>query len=231
MTGRGAVSVSSATARDRTLDQESGPAASQLVPPPKLRRRPALLAAALVAICLGALLAAWAWTATTQTQEVLVARTTIERGSLIEAGDLARVRVSADPALNPVPAAQFDQAVGQRAAFDVAAGAMLTPDSFTTGVVPGGTNSIVGVALTPAQAPGLDLQTGDHVRVVVTPTQGEGLPPGVPQFSEATIAGVHVSAETGQTIVDLLVPHADAAVLAARAATGNVALVLDSRER
>ena len=35
----------------------------------------------------------------------------------------------------------------------------------------------------------------------------------------------------GQTIVDLLVPHADAAVLAARAATGNVSLVLDSRER
>ncbi len=36
---------------------------------------------------------------------------------------------------------------------------------------------------------------------------------------------------TGQTVVDLLVPQADATVLAARVATGNVALVLDSRER
>jgi hypothetical protein len=88
-----------ATRDDRTLDQESSPAASPLVPPPKLRRRPALIVAALIAICLGALLAAWAWTATTTTQEVLVARDTIERGAVIEAGDLARVRVSADPAL------------------------------------------------------------------------------------------------------------------------------------
>lgn len=220
-----------ATQDDRTLDHESSPAATPLVPPPKLRRRPALLAAGIVAICLGALIAAWAWTATSKTQEVLVARHTIERGSVIEADDLARVQLSADPALKPVAASQFDQVVGQRAAYDVAAGGMLTPDSFSDGVVPDGTNSIVGVALTPAQAPGLDLATGDRVRVVLTPAQGEELPTGVPPFSEATIAGVHVSDETGQLIVDLLVPHADAAVLAARAATGNVSLVLDSRDR
>lgn len=108
---------------------------------------------------------------------------------------------------------------------------MLTPDTLTSAVVPAGTNSIVGVALSPAQAPGLDLQTGDRVRVVVTPGQGEELASGVPTFSDAEIAGVYVSEETGQMIVDLLVPHADAAVLAARAATGNVALVLDSRDR
>lgn len=220
-----------ATRDDRTLDHESGPAARPLVPPPQLRRRPALIVAALVAICLGALLAAWAWTTTTNTQEVLVARATIERGAVIEADDLARVRVSADPALQPVPASQFNQVVGQRAAYDVAAGAMLTPESFSQGVVPDADNSIVGVALTPAQAPGLDLATRDRVRVVVTPPQGAEMPEGVPQFSEATVAGVRTSSETGQLIVDLLVPHADAAVLAARAATGNVALVLDSRER
>ena len=91
--------------------------------------------------------------------------------------------------------------------------------------------SVVGVALTPAQAPGLGLTTGDRVRVVVTPAQGEELPTGGPQFSEATVAGVHVSTETGELIVDLLVPQADAAVLAARAATRNVSLVLDSRDR
>lgn len=222
---------STATRDDRTLDQQSGPAATQLTPPPKLRRRPALLAAALAAICLGALLAAWAWTATTNTQEILVARHTIERGAVIEADDLARVRVSADPALQPVAASQFDQVVGQRAAYDVTAGGMLTSESITSEVVPSGTNSIVGVALSPAQAPGLDLATGDRVRVVVTPTQGEEMPTGVPAFSEATVAAVHVADETGQLIVDVLVPHADAAGLAARAATGNVSLVLDSRDR
>ncbi len=220
-----------ATQDDRTLNPESSPAASSLVPPPKLRRRPALVVVAVAAVLLGALLAAWAWTSTTNTQEVLVARHSIERGAVIEADDLARVRLSADPALKPVAASQFNEAVGQRAAYDVAAGTMLTPDSITTALEPNGNNSIVGVALTPAQAPGLELVTGDRVRVIVTPAQGEALPAGSPTFSEATVAGVHVSDETGQTIVDLLVPHADAAVLAARAATGNISLVLDSRER
>ena len=69
------------------------------------------------------------------------------------------------------------------------------------------------------------------MRVVVTPAQGEELPAGTPLTNDATVIGVHISEETGQTVVDLLVPKADAAVLATRIATGNIALVLDSRER
>lgn len=222
--------MSTATRIDGTLNQES-PAATALAPPPKLRRRPALIAAAIGAVCIGALLAGWAWTATTSTQEVLVARHSIERGAVIEVDALARVRLSADPALKPVAASQLEEVVGQRAAMDIAEGGMLTPDSFTTQVVPAEGQSVVGVALTPAQAPGLDLQYGDRVRVVVTPAQGEELPAGTPLTNDATIVGVNVSEETGQTVVDLLVPKADAAVLAARIATGNIALVLESRER
>lgn len=219
-----------ATRIDGTLNQE-GPAATALVPPPKLRRRPALVAAAIGAICIGALLAGWTWTATTNTHEVLVARHSIERGSVIEPDDLARVQLSADPALKPVAAAEFNRVVGQRAAMDISSGGMLTPDSFTAEVVPGEDQSVVGVALTPAQAPGLELRYGDKVRVVVTPAQGEEVAAGTPLSNDSTVVGVHTSEETGQTVVDLLVPKADAAVLATRIATGNIALVLDSRER
>ncbi|MGK2879282.1 MAG: SAF domain-containing protein [Mycobacterium sp.] len=222
--------MSTATGVDGTLNTQ-GPAATPLAPPPKLRRRPALVAAAIGAICIGALLAGWAWKATTNTQEVLVARHSIERGSVIEADDLARVRLSADPALKPVAGSELDQVVGQRAAVDIAEGGMLTPGSFTTEVVPGEGESVVGVALTPAQAPGLDLQYGDKVRVVAIPAQGDDLPAGAPLTSDATVVGVHISDETGQTVVDLLVAKADAAVLATRIATGNIALILDSRER
>jgi len=91
--------------------------------------------------------------------------------------------------------------------------------------------SVVGVALTPDQAPGMDLMAGDRVRVVVTPAEGSDAPTGVPQFGEAEVAGVRLTNETGQLVVDLLVPHAEAAQLASRVATGNVAIVLDSRER
>lgn len=222
--------MSTATGVDGTLNTQ-GPAATPLAPPPKLRRRPALVAAAIGAICIGALLAGWAWTATTNTEEVLVARHSIERGSVIEADDLARVRLSADPALRPVAGSELDQVVGQRAAVDIAEGGMLTPGSFTTEVVPGEGESVVGVALTPAQAPGLDLQYGDKVRLVATPAQGDDLPAGSPLTSDATVVGVHTSEETGQTVIDLLVAKTDAAVLATRIATGNIALILDSRER
>ena len=223
--------MATATRDDRTLDREPGPAAGSLAPPPKLRRRPGMTAAAIVAICLGAVLAAWAWTATTSTQQVLVARNTIERGSIIEAGDLTTVQISADPALKPVAGSELDTIVGQRATVDIARGALLTPGSFSTEAVPASGQSVVGVALTPAQAPGLALHSGDRVRVVVTPGPEGDLPAGAPVYSDAEIVAIHVDEETGQTVVDLLVRHEDAAVLASRIATGHVALVLDSRER
>lgn len=104
--------MSSTTTRtDGTVSQE-GSTAATLAPPPRLRRRPALVAAAIGAICVGALLAGWAWTATTNTQEVLVARQTIERGEVIEADALARLRVSADPALTPVPGSSSTRSWG-----------------------------------------------------------------------------------------------------------------------
>lgn len=223
--------TNTATRDDRSVDQGSTPAAPPPVPPPKLRRRPALVAGAVAAICLGALLAGWAWTATTNTKEVLVARTTIERGSVIEANDLARARISTDAALSPVAASAFDELVGQRATLDIAEGGLITAGSTTSQILPADGMSVVGVALTPAQSPGLGLQTGDQVRIVVTPIPGGEPSSGSPAFNDAEVVGVSLDAETGAMVVDLLVPYADATVLAARVATGNVALVLDSRER
>lgn len=212
----------------RSLGADDIPGA--ITPPPKLRRRPALMAAAIAAVCLGALVAGWAWTSTTSTQNVLAARNSIERGSTISAEDLVRVRVGTDPAITPVSASEFDQIVGQRATFDIAEGALLTPTSLGESVMPPSGRSIVGLALAPERGPGLDLQNGDRVRVVVTPPPGEPIS-GTPVFHDAEVAGVRVSDETGQVVVDLLMPHADAPLVAAQAASGQVALVLDSRER
>jgi hypothetical protein len=58
---------------------------------------------------LGCLLAVWAWSATTHTEEVLAARDTIHRGDVIEADDIQRVRISGDPALRPLPASAYDE--------------------------------------------------------------------------------------------------------------------------
>lgn len=217
------------TTRDDTMSgSPPAPAAPPLAPPPRLRRRPALIAGAVASICLGALLAAWAWSSTTNTHEVLSARTTIERGAVITGDDLVRVRISSDPALAPLPASAFDDLVGQHAALDIAAGGLLTAASVTSEPLPPEGMSVVGVALTPAQSPSLALRSGDRVRVVVTPGEGGEPLSGTPVFSDAEVVGSRTDELTGDLLVDLMVPRAEATVLAARVSTGNVALILDS---
>jgi hypothetical protein len=45
------------------------------------------------------------------------------------------------------------------------------------------------------------------------------------------VVGIYPDADSNQTVVSVQLPYDQAAELAARAATGKVALVLDSRER
>lgn len=208
---------------DRTAPAE-GP---RSLPPPKLRRRPWLSVAAVLAIGLGAAGGTWVWSAATDTVEVLAARTTIPRGALITQDDLQLVRITTDPALAPLPGDDLKEVVGKRAAYDILAGGLLTSDAATDSPVPGDGKSVVGIALTPSQEPGLALRNGDPVRVVAAPAVGEDVPVGSPTFTEAEVVGSH-RAEDGTLVVSVMVPHEQATELAARAATGNVALVLDS---
>ena len=206
-------------------------AAVRVAPAPKLRRRPALIAASVTAICLGGLLAAFAWTATSNTQSVLAMRVAVERGAVIGPDDVMTVQVSTDPALRPVPASQASTVVGQRAATDIAAGTLVTSEQVSDAVLPSVGMSIVGVGLPASQMPGEPLLVGDSVRVVATPGQSGEVTAGEQVTIAATVVGVRVNNENGQNVVSVQVPEQDAAELAARAATGNVALVLDSRER
>lgn len=200
---------------------------------PRLRRRRSrwvlALCAALVAA--GGLGTAFAFTSVNDTQEVLVVSRDIERGETIEAGDLAVVRVSVDPALTPVAGSQKAELEGSRAAVDLWAGTLLTDQAVTDSLVPGEGDSLVGISLTPAQMPSEPLYSGDAVRIVTTPGDQGEVTDERPVTIEATVVGVSRVKETGETIVDVSVPEQRAADLAARAATGRVALVLDARER
>ena len=73
--------------------------------------------------------------------------------------------------------------------------------------------------------------TGDRIRVVATPGAGGEVVDAATVTIPATVVGLHPDPDTGATVVSVQVPQAQAAELAARAATGNVAIVLDSRER
>lgn len=208
-----------------------GPSPHVVTPAPKLRRRPVLIAAAVAAVGMGGALGAWAWSSASSTQSVVAVRTAIERGAVIQAGDLVAVQVGVDPALSPVPASESSSVVGQRAATDIAAGTLVTKDQFTAQVLPPAGSSIVGVGVTDALLPGEPLVTGDRVRVVATPGAQGDVTDAEPVTIKATVVGVHIDEVDGVTVVSVQVPSSEAAELAARSATGNVAIVLDSRER
>lgn len=207
------------------------PESTAVAPPVKLRRRPAVVAIAVVVTALGCLLGAWAWSATTSTEEVLAATHTIHRGEVIQAGDIQRIRISGDPALTPLPASAYDSVVGHRAALDISDGGLLTPDSTSTAPIPPKGESVVGISLTPAQVPALPMRGGDKVRIIVTPGDNGDAGAGAPPFTSAVVVDTALDETTGNTVVNVLVPYPDASVLAARAATGHVALVLDSQDR
>lgn len=201
----------------------------QFAPPPKLRRRPVLIAASVAAICLGALASMWAYQSTSDAQSVLAVRQTIERGDVITADDLMTVNISVDPALKPLSADQASSVVGKHAALDMSAGGVVTQDQVTEQALPAKGSSVVGIALTPGMLPANQIRVGDKVRVVVTPGQQGEMPTGQPDSIEAVVVGVAKDETTGNAIVNVQVPNNEGPMLAARAATGKVALVLDSR--
>ena len=73
-------------------------------------------------------------------------------------------------------------------------------------------------------------ETGDLVRVVSTPAEGEEPSAGAPLTTDAEVVSTEVDDVSGETVVNVLVSYADASVLATRAASGNVALVVDPLE-
>ena len=219
-----------------TGDGTTQQAAPMPVPtPPKPRRRWGLVAAAVLVVALGALGNVWLLQSSTDAVQVVAARTAIERGQVLTAEQLMSVSVSADPAVRTVPAGDMSSLVGQRAAVDVAAGTLLTEASTTVENVPGEGFSLVGVALSPAMLPGEPLVAGDRVRVVATlGPQQDAATATDPVALDAVVVSSQAGLDSvgqGQTILTVQVPDGDAPALAAMAATGRVAVVLDSRDR
>lgn len=198
------------------------------VAPHRLRRRPLWVVVAVALVSAGALLGVFLWQASTTTVEVVAVRADVGRGELITAADVGTVRVSVDPALQTVPAGELASVVGKRAAVDLSQGALVTPAQLAERVVPEVGESVVGVPIAPGLMPAEGLRAGDRVRLVQTPGTG-GEVTDTPRAIDAEVLRVTVG--DTQTVVDVIVPAATATELAARGATGKLALILDSRNR
>ena len=89
----------------------------------------------------------------------------------------------------------------------------------------------MGLSLGAGQIPGEMLRVGDAVRVVSTPGQQGDVTAGEIREFQGVVTTVAPMDASGKVAVVVEVPAAQAPELAARAATGKLAVVLDSRER
>lgn len=213
----------------RSATRPQRPAPPGPLKPTRARRRPALIALGLALVALSVLGSVYLTTSLGQTYQVLAVTKEVARGSALTAGDIAVVELPTGPTtLEPIAADEFDLIVNQVATTDLMPGQLITEKSITPELQPAAGQSIVGVALAPNQMPTNLPKSGDAVRIVETPATG-GEPPAEAPFSiAATVVSAEPSTLGDQTVVDVQVASNNAAALAARAATGRVALVIDA---
>ncbi|MFE2167928.1 SAF domain-containing protein [Streptomyces sp. NPDC059447] len=213
----------------------SGPAAAPRVLRQR-RRRPGLIALSVALIAAGGLSGALLFTASGQRTVVLVVARDVPVGAAITDADLAPASLALDPAVKAVAVAKKPGLVGQRAAVALKAGSLLSPGQVTAESLIKAGEQLVGVALKPSQLPASRLAPGQKVLIVSTPDPaqagGGGKPAdacaaAAPKTQSATVVAVGQAAPaTGVVVVDVAVPAADGPGLAARVATGAVALIL-----
>lgn len=214
--------------KSNTMSPPAAPVAEVTPAAPKLRRRPLVAVVAVALVLMGGLGGVWAWQSSTTTREVVGVRTPVARGEVIGAEQLMVVRINPDPALQLVPAGDMPAVVGQRATTDLVAGGLLSTGQVTAVLPPPEGMSVVGVSPEVGFMPAEPLRAGDVVRIVQTPgAQADVVDE--PVALAAQVLAVR-QVET-RVVVDVLVPSALAPQVAARAATGRAAIVLDARER
>ena len=194
----------------------------------KLQRSPLLIVFGLLVLAAGAAFGWFMWATTSTASEVVAAKQDVQRGQIITAEDLTTVRVTLDPSLRTVPGSDLPTLVGKRAAADLSAGTLVSPDVVTDVLLPPTGMSVVAVPVDAGLVPRVAILAGDTVRLVQTPGSGGEL---VASPLTVTAEVVNVTTDDRVTVVDVLVPSDRASELAALAATGRVALVLASRAR
>ncbi len=202
-----------------------------VLPPPRRRRRPALLALAVSMVVLGALGATYLATSLGQTSPVIAIAREVPWGQPLTAADLVEARISADPALEPIPYVDRNQVIGLVAATTLKPGSLLTRDALTDQRLPAPGQQLIGVGVPPVQLPATPLRAGDDVLLV--PVAAGSVPAtteGAASAVEATVVQTGAPGTDGLRVVDVLVDAADGPDVAARAAAGLIAIVVVAGE-
>jgi hypothetical protein len=205
--------------------------------PIRARRRRGLLATGALLASIGALAVVWLVGAAGQRVEVVVVRQEVPYGAALERADLGVARVSVDPGVAVVPAAQVEALVGQVATTRLVIGMVLAPDLVGPAAEPAAGRVLVPIAVPAERMPAGGLRAGDPVLAVDagSPTDGASTADGVvgpaPAVVPATVVRVGATDVNGTTVVDLTTSSVEGPGLAVAAANGRVALVVQPSGR
>lgn len=186
----------------------------------RARRSPKLIAGGVLAVVLGALGFAYIYESSTNHASVVTVAKPIARGSVVTKDELRVVQVPAGFSSETLPSDSLDSLVGQTALTDLPVGSFPLRSHVGENPLPDG-KALVGLRLTHGQLPSSPLPAGTAVELVGT---GEGTALSEP--ASASVATAPVLLDDGASFaVDVLIPQADAAIVAQLAAKGEVALV------
>jgi hypothetical protein len=217
------MSAATATVQDAEKPRKSRSLASPVQSKPRLP----IIGAAIALIIVMALLFVWILQSQGRSETVFAVKGDIARGHIFEVDDLTAVQI---PEGEPIPhflTTQQGDVIGKTAVVDIPAGSLVVPKAISSGAGLPDDQSLVGMSLNNSQLPPYPLTNGDKVRIVSTPANQAEVPKETPQAVSASVVSTEKDTVSGQTLVAVMVPKADAPILAAKAATGRVALILD----
>jgi SAF domain len=197
------------------------------------RRRPAMIALAIVLIGAGVLGSAALYSRENHKVPVLVVTAAVPAGSVLTAADVGTTTIAAGPDVQTIPAGQLPQVIGLVARAPLRPGTLLAASELTSSLPPGHGQVLVAVEVKQAVLPAYGLAAGDHVLVVPTPV----VPGSTTSLAQvllrpmpAIVQQVSPSPnQDGWAVVDLLVPSGSGVKLAQQSATGQIGLIVTSR--
>ncbi len=193
-------------------------------PPGRRVRVPEVAVGVLVTVvfALGAVL----WhLSTVEKVPALAAASAIERGEVIESGDVRVVYVSSDGSLARLGSSQLDEVVGRVALVGLTEGTLLTPSVVADAAAVNIGEGVVGLSLDPGAYPARGLATGDRVSVVRSAEVADLDAKPTVIARDATVFAVE-ELSSDRLLVSILTRESDAEAVAAAASAGGLRLVL-----
>ena len=221
--------MSTTTEPSRKAAKNEKPAKQRIGSPTRSQVRPPVIAAGVAVVVVAALAFLWILNSQTHTRQVFTAASDLPRGHVIETKDLRAVDIPEGQSIKSIGTADQSAVVGKTVVKELIGGAIIAPEQVSNGSGLPETDSIVGLNLTPSQLPSFPLTGGMKVRLITTPAnnQAQADLSKEPEAVPATVVSATGSADKNTTLVTVQVPRGAAPVLAVKASSGRIALVLD----